>query len=288
MVSLETVNSVSGGKSSAYMAKHYPAKHNLFALVRIESEKCRFPDEKIRLLVEDRIQKPFIGTAEDDTIIYTMLDLEQYLGQKIDWVSGITYDELIRTKGGWLPNKLRRYCTTWLKFDPQFYWCYDKFGDVPVEMRIGLRANELNRRERIEEKLNKDGFGEYKGSVEKNTRGQNKWSLFAWQKPSFPLMDNAVFKDTIVEYWQGKPVRFADYHNCVGCFHRNPLFLNKMFIQHPNKMEWFNKQEKLKKNKNTKPCWRNETTYDKIKHYQPQHELALEDFGSCDTGGCID
>jgi hypothetical protein len=28
-----TVNSLSGGKTSSYLAKHYPADYNLFALV---------------------------------------------------------------------------------------------------------------------------------------------------------------------------------------------------------------------------------------------------------------
>ena len=90
------VNSLSGGKTSSYIAANYPADYDVFSLVRIEDENCRFPDEKIRKEVEDRIQAPFIGTAEDDTIIYTMLDLEQYIGRPISWVSGITFDEVVQ------------------------------------------------------------------------------------------------------------------------------------------------------------------------------------------------
>ena len=41
-----------------------------------------FPDEKIRQIVSDKIGAEFIGTLEDDMIIYTILDLEQYIGQK--------------------------------------------------------------------------------------------------------------------------------------------------------------------------------------------------------------
>jgi len=33
---MKTVNSISGGKTSAYLAKHYPADIELFSLVRIE------------------------------------------------------------------------------------------------------------------------------------------------------------------------------------------------------------------------------------------------------------
>ena len=97
---MKTVNSVSGGKTSSYIAKHYPADYNVFALVRTNDKKCLFPDKKIRQEVSDRIGKEFIGTLEEDTIIYTMLDLEQFIGSKIDWVSGNTFDEVVTRKNG--------------------------------------------------------------------------------------------------------------------------------------------------------------------------------------------
>ena len=93
--SLITVNGVSGGKTSAYIAKNYPADHNVFALVRTDDKNCLFPDAKIRQIVSDRIGTEFIGTLEENAIIYTMLDLEQFIGQKIDWVTGKTFDEII-------------------------------------------------------------------------------------------------------------------------------------------------------------------------------------------------
>ena len=49
---MKTVNSISGGKTSAYIAAHYPADYDVFALVRIEHEASKFPDKKIRQLVE--------------------------------------------------------------------------------------------------------------------------------------------------------------------------------------------------------------------------------------------
>lgn len=90
-----TVNSVSGGKTSAYIAANYKADYNVFSLVRTNDKKCLFPDAKLRQEVSDRLGVEFIGTLEDDTIIYTMLDLEQFIGQKIDWVTGKTFDEII-------------------------------------------------------------------------------------------------------------------------------------------------------------------------------------------------
>jgi hypothetical protein len=42
-----TVNSLSGGKTSSYMAKHYPADFNVFALVRIAADYCKPKDESL-------------------------------------------------------------------------------------------------------------------------------------------------------------------------------------------------------------------------------------------------
>ena len=89
---MKTVNSISGGKTSAYISAHYPADYDVFSLVRTDDKNCMFPDAKIRQEVSDKLGTEFIGTLEDDMIIYTMLDLEQYIGRKITWVTGKTFD----------------------------------------------------------------------------------------------------------------------------------------------------------------------------------------------------
>jgi hypothetical protein len=83
---MKTINSLSGGKTSSYLAVNYPADYNIFALVRTNDKSCLFPDAKIRQIVSDRIGHEFVGTLEMDEIIYTMLDLEQYIGKKIIWL----------------------------------------------------------------------------------------------------------------------------------------------------------------------------------------------------------
>ena len=140
---MKTVNSLSGGQTSSYIAVNYPADYNVFALVTTSDKNCLFPDEKVRQIVSDKIGKEFIGTLEEDTIIYTMLDLEQFIGSKIDWVSGKTFDEIILRKDKkYLPNVTQRFCTQLMKLEPIFNWWKDNFND-PVEMRIGFRANEI-------------------------------------------------------------------------------------------------------------------------------------------------
>ena len=275
------INTISGGKTSAYIAANYPANYNVFALVTVDDKSCLFPDKKIRQIVSDKIGKEFIGTVEDDIIIYTILDLEQFIGSKINWVSGISFDEVVKTKGGWLPNKLHRYCTTHLKMQPLFDW-WQKNINQPCEFRLGFRANEQSRAKRTLEKTNKNGYLEMKTIVGK--RGsRNKWGYIEWQKPVFPLIDNNIYKDNIEEYWKDKPVRFAWMNNCVGCFHKNELLLKKMYDLHPNKMQWFENQE-LGRDK--RDGWINHKRYKDIKNFKLQFELFESDFNECDSGYC--
>ena len=42
-----TVNSLSGGKTSSYIAIKYPANINVFSLVRTNDKKVMFPDKKL-------------------------------------------------------------------------------------------------------------------------------------------------------------------------------------------------------------------------------------------------
>ena len=280
-----TVNSLSGGKTSSYIAANYPADYNVFALVRIEHEASKFPDKKIRQLVEDRIQAPFIATAEDDMIIYTMLDLEQYIGQEITWVTGKTFDETIKSyrmkNGGYyLPNKMTRYCTTDMKTIPIAEWRYHNLRD-DVEMRFGYRANETRRATKMMEKVNENGMTEVKIRIGKHDNGNNKWKTIEYCKPSFPLIKDNIYKDNIQEYWKDKPVRFAYMNNCIGCWWRSPLLLKKMSDKHNNKMRWFADIEEEAGSK-----FRSDVKYSEIMEWNSQIELFDDDFNECDSGYC--
>ncbi len=281
---MKKITSVSGGRTSAFIAANYPSDYLLFALVRIDDFKCKFPDEQLRKKVEDKIQAPFIATSEDDLIIKTMFDLEQFLGKEIIWVTGQTFEEVIKFKGNYLPNRVTRYCTTHMKIKPMFDW-WQKNINEPIEMQIGFRANEINRAESMLKKCNEEGLTLFNTSYAKTKNGKNKWIEIAWQKPTFPLIDNNIYKDTVNKYWEDKPVKFAPYNNCVGCFHRNPVFLKYMFQEHPTKMQWFADQEV-----NGKAYWKSEggqvQPYEKIKNMLPQMRLYDNDFTSCDSGYC--
>lgn len=286
---MQKVTSISGGMSSAYCAANYPTDYNVFALVRTSDPKCKYPDKKLRSLVEDRIQMPFVGTLEDDMIIHTILDLEQFLGKKIDWVSGITFDEVVDDKGGWLPCKHRRYCTYHMKIEPIFHWWHKNFN-APVGMQIGFRCEEGKRIKKKLSQTNKKDLLEFEVSFEKHQtgphKGKNKWEFVEWQKPLFPMATDMVTKTMVQEYWKGKNVRFAPLNNCVGCFHKTPLLLAHMFKQHPTKLNWFDRKEQQKMKINRLATWRQDTTYTKIKNSKAGSLVGISDFNSCDNGYC--
>jgi len=277
---MKIVNSLSGGKTSSYIAANYPADYNVFSLVRTDDKKCLFPDDKIRQEVSDRLGKEFIGTLEEDTIIYTMLDLEQYIGNKIDWVSGKTFDEItVRNGKRYLPNVIQRFCTTEMKLQPIFDWWRKEINEV-VEMRIGFRANEQRRAKTMIKKTNKNGNLEFKTITGRTKNGnQNSWSNIEWQKPKFPLIENQIFKDSIENYWKDKNVRFAYLNNCVGCFHRSPVLLKHMSDKHPNKFQWFINSEE-------NGSFKNGMKYKDIKNSFKQTSLFDDDFNDCDSGYC--
>ena len=275
---MTTINSLSGGKTSSYLALHYPADYNIFALVRTNDSNCIFPDKKLRQIVSDKIGKEFIGTLEEDENIYTMLDLEQLLGKEIIWLSNTTFEEVIEKAGGYLPNVIRRFCTQKMKVEPIAQWCYEN-TDLPVEMRIGFRANELSRANRMTQK-EIDGYENFKFRVG-TKNGRNQWKELPYRKATFPLIQDMIYKDTIEDYWINKPVRFAVRNNCVGCFHRNELLLNHISKLQENKFDWFiNQEEKYQ-------CtFKKGITYERIKDYKTQLDLFDKDFKDCDSGYC--
>ena len=279
---MKTVNSLSGGKTSSYIAANYPADYNVFSLVRTDDKNCMFPDAKIRQEVSDRLGTEFIGTLEEDMIIYTMLDLEQHIGSKIDWVTGKTFDNaIIKTKKGtrYLPNKMARYCTTELKTMPILYWMYDVIKE-PVIMRFGYRANETRRAVKMMDKTDEEGYTKVKATFATLKDGRNSWGLYRYCKPEFPLINDNIYKDTIEQFWIDKDVRFAYMNNCVGCWWRSPLLLKKMHNKHPKKMQWFADQE------TSKSKWRSDIMYKDIIKWKSQTELFDDDFNECDSGYC--
>jgi len=289
---MTTVNSISGGKTSSYLAVNYPADINIFSLVRVERKAnlwMKGKDEKTRQLISDKIGKEFIGTVEMDDIIYTILDLEQVLGKEITWVSGDTFEQVIKKRKGYLPNMMSRFCTTDMKIIPIFNWL-QKNTDLPVEMRIGYRyeKREVLRSKNMLERADEKGIEHFKTIIGKSKNGnQNKWGEVPYRKAKFPLIDDLITKDKITNFWNEwntlskNKVRFAYRNNCVGCVNRQPLFLSHMANKDEESFNWFIEQENKTGNQFNK-----ETSYDRIKRFAKQTVLFDDDFNECDSGYC--
>jgi hypothetical protein len=278
---MKTVNSLSGGKTSSYIAANYLADINIFSLVRIDS--CLWmngKDEKTRQIVSDKIGKEFIGTAEMDEIVYTILDLEQYIGKEITWVSGDTFETVIDNAGGYLPNQMNRFCTTKMKIEPIFDYLKN-LEILPVEMRIGFRPNEYKRAERVMQRANSEGL-ELMKTIVGTRKTRNKWGEIPYRIVKFPLIEDNISKDIIYDFWNDKPIRFAYRNNCVGCVNRQPLMISHMASKDKRKIEWFSEQEKRTNNRFLK-----EVTFESILNFASQGNLFLDDdFNECDSGFC--
>jgi len=277
---MKTVNSISGGKSSAYVAINYPADYNVFALVRVEDERLKYPDEGLRKKVEDRLQAPFIGTVEMDEIIHTIFDLEQYIGEEIKWVTGPTFEQVIKNKSDYLPNKKARFCTTELKIRPIFHYLHSE-GVLPVTTQLGFRAGEENRLMKKINKLNENGFEEFKATFEKHADGRNKWETVEFSRPSAPLIDDRIYREDVNKFFDDKPIRFAEMNNCVGCWWRPEPLLNLMSQKQPDKYGWFVDQEESRKG-----TFKTDITYKQIKEANFTMSLEFDDFSPCDSGYC--
>lgn len=209
------INSLSGGKTSSYMAVHHPADVNIFSLVRIEDKECSPKDKHLVKWVSDKIGKEFIATAEDDKTLTVVRELEQMLGKEILWLTGITFDELIRRRKA-LPNKSWRFCTTELKMRPIWDWWYKNHYPNKIYTQIGYRYDERERG--YDEKGNKREDKPFKGIIGKSNSGRNKWLELDWTTNIYPLINDRVTNFRVIDWAKTTTLVFPKTSNCRGCF----------------------------------------------------------------------
>jgi len=272
---MKTVNSLSGGKTSSYIAIHYPADYNVFALVHSTDKRLQPEDKGLVKRVSDKIGFDFIGTLEADKTLRVVLDLEQRIGQEITWVTGKSFDDVIRDAKA-IPNKMWRFCTTEMKMRPIFKWWLQTIGEK-VDMRIGFRLDEFERAEHFTTKM------KYRAS--QNTHGQKRynWNEIEWRVGSFPLIDDRITHRDIVRFWRDDSMEFPRSSNCVGCFWKSEQELRQNWDDHPKKMKWFSDMEQELGN-----TFRTGITFDEIRRTPKQSEMFFGG-GSCQSEGyCTD
>jgi len=279
-----TINSLSGGKTSSYMAIHYPADVDIFSLVCIDDKQCSPSDKKLVQYVNDKIQKhspnkqEFIATVEDDKIIKVMMDLEQMMGREIVWVRGKSFEKVIDSKG-MLPNMGMRYCTTELKIMPIGEYVYNNLV-YPVFMNQGIRYDEQERMKTGSE--SRKYVHKFVNGKSKN--GRNTWEHDVWWAVgNYPLVYNRVNHPRVRKFWEGKSIDFPEDSNCVGCFWKDAQQLRKNWDSQTNKMQWFSDQEKRKDH-----FFKPGIDYDQIKRLGLQLDFQFGGGPSCQSGFCTD
>lgn len=269
---MKTIHSLSGGKTSSYMAVHYPADFNVFALVTLDDVKCKPLDQGIVKYASDKLGCDFIATAETDSTLYAMRDLEQLLGREIIWVKGISFDGLNQSKKV-LPNMMWRFCTTEMKLRPIFEWWHENINEK-VKMGIGFRYDEKERAERLSETF----------KMITGKRGTlNKWEDIEWREGWFPLIEDRLTHYPIYQWAEKSGISFPADSNCVGCFWKPVQQLRKNWDNEPNKMQWFSDQEKLKN-----ATWKKEMSFEEIKRVGLQTDFFFGTGSGCQAGYCTD
>jgi len=275
---MKSVNSISGGRTSAYMATHYPADYEIFSLITIDDKNCSPKDKEIIKFVSNKIGKEFIATAESDLTIKAVIDLEQKIGREIIWVNRVSFDNVSSVKSNsWLPSMMRRSCTIEMKIMAIWDWWYKTIGEK-VKMGIGYRYDELERAEKFS--------NTWKGIVGKSKNGRNIWKEIEWREGYFPLIENKIEHYAVKQWADKSGIVFPSDSNCVGCFHKSIQQLRKNWDEHPEKMQWFANQENQKgKNKGT---WKEQMSYEQIKKVGLQTDFYFGEGSGCQGGFCTD
>lgn len=276
---MKTINSLSGGKTSSYLAAHYPADFNIFSLVRIDDKRCAPKDKKLIQIISDKIGMDFIATAESDLTLKAVLDLEQLIQKKIIWVTGMSFDELCKKRKA-LPNMMQRFCTTEMKMFPIAEWWYKNINEKII-MRVGFRYDEMERAERLKTNI--------KIKIGKHENGKNKWKEFNWRIGEFPLITDKITHFDVKKWADKSGLIFPQDSNCVGCFHKPLQQLRKNWQDEPLKMQWFAElEEKNVGNRNKIQLWKKETNYFNIKKLGVQQDFIFGTGSGCQSGFCTD
>ena len=277
---MKTVNSLSGGKTSSYMAVHYPADINLFALVRIEDRNCMPKDKSFVQKVSDKIGIEFIATAESDKTLKVIFDLEQMIGKEIHWVTGDTFEMVCRKRKA-LANQMQRFCTTEMKMKPIFDYWRANINEI-VKMRVGYRYDEMERGARFTTK--------FKTIIGRNaTDTRNRWGEIDWRIGDFPLIENKILHYAVYQWAQTTDLVFPPDSNCVGCFHKPFQQLRKNWDDEPQKMQWFSNMEKTNYGNRRKPMkWKKGMNYEQTKKIGLQQDFNFGVGSGCNAGFCTD
>lgn len=316
---MQTVNSLSGGKTSSFLEKHYPADISLFALVCSDDHNTNSMSTTFKLtpqikqMVNDRLQKycsdmpEFVGTMEDPIIIKTMFDLEQHTGREITWLRGEGFQSTTFGKS-MLPNKKHRFCTTIFKIEPIFNFMF-RYHTLPCKMRIGFRSDEADRANTFKDTWTmathtevyypkcgerepgncKSEFVRYKDRLGglsdygyHSLPHRHRWQEVPFRIGEFPLIEDGITQQDVQNYWKLHPeVVFAKDSNCQMCFWKNVQQLRENWDNNPSIMASAGVVEDMQQS-TLLPTF---SMFD-IKNINPQLDIFSMKGGGCHGGYC--
>lgn len=266
-----TVSSISGGRTSAYMALKYPTDVNLFAVVLTDDPFATPRDPGLLRELQKRIPH-FKGSRELDDTLIAVLMLEQKLGKEIKFLaSSSTFDTVIDSRQA-LPNRTTRFCTVEMKLKPIFEFCYFNLLNPvihpnnslsimnPIEMNIGFRFDEAQRVyknlgavfNKQSKQLDWSNSGSceviefpHKCDIAGTFSGKHRWIKSAdWRFKQFPLFTSRIVKEDILSFWSKHPeFKFPEVSNCDYCFFHTSQELDKQFKQNPARYFWWKQKE---------------------------------------------
>jgi len=223
VVDMQTVTSISGGKTSSYMALKYPTDLYVFALVRSNHPELAPTNSSLLAYCEDK-SPGFIGTYEAPETLQALREVEQMIGSEIKWLSaeyaledyvfGATDVPNYRSGKPYLYNKRTRFCTIEQKIKPISRYCWLNSDGNPVVQNIGFRWDEPGRVEGWN-----CGNDVSKIATSCGMKPTDRWEYqnIEWRVSDFPLYRDRVTKLDVLKFWENKSVTFPDISNCVMC-----------------------------------------------------------------------
>jgi hypothetical protein len=281
---MKTVNNISGGKTSFYMALHNPTDINIFSCVCIDYPPASPKDSKVMQYCLDKLDGNFIASAERQLTLRALIDIEQIIGKEIIWVRGKSFDQIIDENSA-LPTWKRRFCTVEMKLLPTFEYLYPRFGKTIHN--IGFRADEYDRiisgakHSTFRRPISTKNFGNH----------YQNWHDFDWRESMYPL--NRTFHYEIKRFIAKNypQLIFPWDSNCAGCHHKSAALIKQNYIDDPEILTWFSLQEdkKLRLDKRFVTWHDDRIPYSQIFQTEyPDLFSGISDFTMCNSGGCTD
>jgi 3'-phosphoadenosine 5'-phosphosulfate sulfotransferase (PAPS reductase)/FAD synthetase len=143
---------------------------------------------------------------------------------------GEPFEALLRQRR-FLPNPVSRFCTTELKIRTIRRWCVQEFGaKTKWTQVVGLRADEPQRVERILDPARQKKAGRESRNV------------------AVPLAVAGITKADVLAFWSAQPfdlrLRGEWEGNCDGCFLKRKSFIARLWLDHPQRAEWWARVER--------------------------------------------